>query len=174
MFLIFKTIPLNLELFLWMLGSFLIGYIFSMLYYKNNTNSTTNTNSYINSENSNDNFKPIEEDYTPVIRAKKTIERGGIEIKEPQKLSFKNIGKASEENKNDLTQINGINTIIEQKLNTIGIFTFEQLSKLSEEETRTITDLIQLIPGRIKRDNWKNQAKLLIPKKDDNLNKKEA
>ncbi|MBZ0326254.1 MAG: hypothetical protein K8F54_01500 [Altibacter sp.] len=81
--------------------------------------------------------------------------------KSTPELNFDNFGHATFEEKQDLTQINGIGPYIEQKLNEIGIYTYEQISRLQEEDIRTITELIDFFPGRIERDNWVGQAKSL-------------
>lgn len=155
----FLTIPHSLELFLWMLGSFLIGYLFAMFFYKKDEITETYNNS--------NNFSPTTQniDFEPqelVIRARKTVERGGIEIKEPKKLNFKSIGKATEDEKDDLSKIKGVGPAIEKKLNSIGLFTYKQIANLTDKDMDVVTDLIQFFPGRIKRDNWKEQAKNLL------------
>lgn len=148
-----QTIHL-LELFFWMLGAFLIGYIFSWYYYKNKYQSKLTESTQVISE--------LKDEMQSTIRAKKTVERGGIEIKQPKKLNLKTIGKAKEEDKDDLTKIKGVGGFIETKLNSIGIYTYKQISNLTTEDIDTVTDLIQFFPGRIARDDWKGQAKNLL------------
>ena len=80
-------------------------------------------------------------------------------------LNFDHIGIAHTSNKEDLTRINGIGPYIEQKLNVIGIYNFEQISKLEEADIRVLTELIDFFPGRIERDDWVGQAKLLTRQK---------
>ncbi len=140
--------------FFWMFGSFIIGYIFAWLHYKNNRESKTEDTIY--------NAIHIDTETPTTIRAKKTIERGGIEVKYPKELKFDIIGMGDEKNKDDLTQINGIGDFIEKKLNSIGVYNYEQLSKISKDEIEAITELIEFFPGRILRDNWKDQAKELL------------
>lgn len=81
-------------------------------------------------------------------------------------LIGKKIPKATEAVKDDLKAINGIGPFIEKKLNTVGIFTFDQISEFDDDLIQLITDAIQFFPGRIKRDEWVQQA-------DDLKNKKE-
>jgi len=84
-------------------------------------------------------------------------------IKEKAKdLDFNVIGTASETDKDDLQKINGIGPFIESKLNALGIFKFEQLSKMSDEIVDKVNDAIEFFPGRAKRDNWIGQAKELM------------
>ncbi len=76
------------------------------------------------------------------------------------------IKAATAEDKDDLKLINGIGPFIEQKLNGLGIYTFEQISQFDEELIEQVTDGIQFFPGRIKRDDWVGQAKILMGKKN--------
>lgn len=77
-------------------------------------------------------------------------------------LNFENFGYADEDSKEDLTKINGIGPYIEQRLNEIGIYNYEQISRFKEEDIRVLTDLIDFFPGRIERDNWIGQAEALL------------
>ncbi len=101
------------------------------------------------------------------IRAIKTRDAGGIAVNndeetgEKPKLNFASFGKADASEKDDLKLISGIGPFIEEKLNGIGIFTFDQISKFTREDIETVTELIQFFPGRIERDNWKDQAEKL-------------
>ncbi len=70
--------------------------------------------------------------------------------------------KETAENKSNLKLIAGIGPFIENKLNDIGIYSFEQISQLDEELIGYITDAIQFFPGRIQRDDWVGQAKKLL------------
>ncbi|MCF8714181.1 hypothetical protein JM658_05005 [Joostella atrarenae] len=85
-------------------------------------------------------------------------------IKKPSsnlKLDFNVIGIASEEAKDDLKLIEGIGPFIEKKLNGIGIYKYDQLSKLNDRDIEIVTELIEFFPGRIKRDDWKGKAQKL-------------
>lgn len=161
MFVNFYAISHSLELFLWMLGSFLIGYIFAMLFYSKNASISVDHTQYEMTKNSTD--KRIDDEPQElVIRARKTVDRGGIEIKTPKQLDLQRIGIATAEEKDDLLKIKGVGPSIERKLNEIGIFTFKQIANLNETDIETVTNLIQFFPGRIKRDNWKAQASELL------------
>ena len=75
------------------------------------------------------------------------------------KIDFKRIGEASPTRKDNLQLIKGIGPFIEQKLNAIGIFRIQQLSRLSSEDVQEINDIIELAPGHILQDDWVGQAK---------------
>lgn len=72
------------------------------------------------------------------------------------------IKKETADNKSNLKLIAGIGPFIENKLNDIGIFTFEQITQLDDELIGYITDAIQFFPGRIQRDDWVGQARKLL------------
>jgi hypothetical protein len=63
--------------------------------------------------------------------------------------------------RDDLKLIVGIGPIIERKLNRLGIYTFKQISELTEISSKPIVDAIKFFPGRIKRDKWVQQASRL-------------
>ena len=74
---------------------------------------------------------------------------------------------ASEENKDDLTRIKGIGTFLEKKLNDLGIYTYEQISKLDHHWIERLTAAIEFFPGRIERDDWVGQATRLMSIKEE-------
>ncbi len=63
---------------------------------------------------------------------------------------------------NDLKLITGIGPFIEQKLYELDIKSYLQISKLRENDIDVLNELIQFFPGRIQRDNWVAQAKILL------------
>ncbi|MDC7998280.1 hypothetical protein [Gilvibacter sediminis] len=80
---------------------------------------------------------------------------------EKKELNFDNFGYASASDKDDLTQISGVGPYIEQKLNEIGIYTYDQISRFNWEDIQTVTEMIDFFPGRMERDNWVGQAERL-------------
>lgn len=68
------------------------------------------------------------------------------------------IPAATADQKNDLTKIKGIGSFLEKKLNSLGIYTFEQISRFSPDFIEKVTAAIEFFPGRIERDNWVGQA----------------
>ncbi|MED5485400.1 MAG: putative Ig domain-containing protein, partial [Candidatus Thermoplasmatota archaeon] len=65
-------------------------------------------------------------------------------------------------NKDDLQRTKGIGPFIEEKLNALGIYTFLQVSKMDEELEDQVNVAIEFFPGRVKRDQWVNQAKMFV------------
>ncbi len=62
----------------------------------------------------------------------------------------------------NLQRINGIGPVMEQKLHQIGIFTFGQVSKMTEREYELLDEIISEFPGRARRDDWAGQALTFI------------
>ena len=58
----------------------------------------------------------------------------------------------------DLQRIKGVGPFIEDKLNALGIYTFEQVGNMTAEIEEQVNIAIEFFPGRIKRDKWANQA----------------
>ena len=63
-------------------------------------------------------------------------------------IDFKTLGTADEENKDDLKNIKGIGPFLEQKLNALGIYTYEQISNMTPELEEQVNEAIEFFPGR--------------------------
>ena len=61
----------------------------------------------------------------------------------------------------DLKKISGVGPKMEDKLHQLGIFTFEQVSKMTDTEYDLLDSIIGEFPGRAKRDDWAGQASKL-------------
>ncbi len=80
-----------------------------------------------------------------------------------REINFDRIGVVAEGTpKDDLKRISGIGPFIEEKLNSIGILTFSQISRFTPEDEDKVNDVIEFFPGRIRRDQWVRQAKELL------------
>ena len=60
----------------------------------------------------------------------------------------------------DLKRIKGIGPVIERKLNDLGIYHFHQIAAFNDENIRWIDNNVAF-PGRVNREQWVSQAKLL-------------
>ena len=69
---------------------------------------------------------------------------------------------ASTQQADDLKKINGIGPVMEKTLNQIGIFTFNQVSKMTDKEYDLLDSITGSFPGRAQRDDWAGQAKKFI------------
>ena len=64
--------------------------------------------------------------------------------------------------KDDLQVIKGIGPFIEEKLNALGITTYRQIANMTAKLETQVNEAIEFFPGRVKRDQWVNQAKILL------------
>ena len=107
--------------------------------------------------------EPVAEEKPAAAEGKKSNEEILAEVAAKKALvDFNTIGVASSDKKDDLKIISGIGPFIEEKLNALDIFTFEQISKFTPEISDKVTEAIEFFPGRIQRDDWVSQAKKLV------------
>jgi predicted flap endonuclease-1-like 5' DNA nuclease len=64
--------------------------------------------------------------------------------------------------KDDLQVIKGIGPFIEEKLNALGITTYRQIANMTAKLEDEVNEAIEFFPGRVKRDQWVAQAKILL------------
>jgi predicted flap endonuclease-1-like 5' DNA nuclease len=76
-------------------------------------------------------------------------------------IDFRIIGR-DKGNKDDLQAIKGLDAGLEERLNLIGISTFDQISKLTDELADELNEAIEHFPGRIRRQGWIQQAKVIL------------
>ena len=177
-----------LEIFLLMFGAFLIGYFFARWYYLNKLKSQEAEFEEEKKRLMLENLEHGNSNLPRGIKAVQTRDRKGelinllpeedgdvqkdVDVQEDEEvqinfkidstgLNFDSFGEATEADKDDLKLIGGIGPFIEKKLNGIGIYTFSQISKFTNQDIEDVTNLIKFFPGRIERDNWVKQAKKL-------------
>jgi hypothetical protein len=61
-------------------------------------------------------------------------------------------------NPDDLTMINGIDEFTEKKLNSLGVFTYEQISRFDSGVSKIVNDALELLPGKVEEFAWTKQA----------------
>ncbi len=189
-FLIFQQEYIGI--FLLMLSTFLIGYFSSLLMERNKNKTVIkklkkkintlkqNHNESIRNKKATDIETIFTEIKPKIIKVVEETQKNLVETKSKKviaknirtsfvtytknkpELNFENFGKASESQSDDLTKLNGIGPYIEQRLNEIGIYNFDQISRLTPDDIQKITELIDFFPGRIERDNWVSQAYSLL------------
>ena len=62
----------------------------------------------------------------------------------------------------DLTMINGIDEFMQRRLNSLGIFNYEQISNFDSEISKEINDSLELLPGKIEELAWIQQAVTML------------
>ncbi|MGB0791438.1 MAG: 50S ribosomal protein L21e [Candidatus Thalassarchaeaceae archaeon] len=77
-------------------------------------------------------------------------------------IDFEVLGTANASDKDDLQAIKGVGPFIEEKLNALGIYTYLQISKMKGDLEDQVNEAIEFFPGRVKRDEWVNQAKDML------------
>lgn len=77
-------------------------------------------------------------------------------------IDFGRIGTGNPAQKDDLKKIKGIGEFVEKKLNALGVYHFKQVANFDAKDIEKVNDAIEFFPGRIKRDNWVGQAKMIV------------
>ncbi len=80
---------------------------------------------------------------------------------DPKTALLQAIGTATASDKDDLKKIKGVGPKLEISLNQIGIYTFAQVSKMTDVEYDLLDLLLTASKGRAKRDDWAGQVKSL-------------
>ncbi|MFA6403493.1 MAG: hypothetical protein WCX31_18010 [Salinivirgaceae bacterium] len=75
------------------------------------------------------------------------------------KISYDQLGVAHNHQANNLTLIEGISLWIEEKLNNLEIYTYEQISRLKSADIAIITDILEISANRIENEKWVSQAR---------------
>ncbi|MUU79259.1 NrfD/PsrC family molybdoenzyme membrane anchor subunit [Winogradskyella endarachnes] len=106
--------------------------------------------------------KPVEFKSTAIIADKPKA----LPSNDEEKLNslFEGIGKfdPATQTADDLKIVNGIGPKMEEVLNSIGIYTFLQVSKMTKKEYDLLDSITGSFPGRAERDDWSGQAKNLL------------
>ena len=61
----------------------------------------------------------------------------------------------------NLKKISGVGPVMEQKLHQLGIYTFDQVSRMTKKEYDLLDEIIDTFPGRAEREDWAGQAQKL-------------
>ncbi|MDW5287246.1 50S ribosomal protein L21 [Formosa sp. PL04] len=107
--------------------------------------------------------KEVEISENLVTRAEHRAEDANIEINIDKVLH--SIGTALKADADDLKLINGIGPVYEDKLNELGVYTFEQISKLKAADREELSAIDGITREKIEADEWVKQAKALLKNK---------
>ncbi|PIE14487.1 MAG: NADH-quinone oxidoreductase subunit NuoE [Rhodobacterales bacterium] len=106
--------------------------------------------------------KPADAAAKPAKSAPKTTAKasdtpaGAVKEAQPEVLKAPRKGETAD----DLKLISGVGPKLEQTLNELGIWHFDQVAKWTEAEIAWVDSRLRF-KGRIERDNWIDQAKIL-------------
>ena len=81
------------------------------------------------------------------------------------RIYYDRLGVANKQFANNLTLIKGISPWIEERLNLLDIYTYEQISKLTPKDAEIITEILEIPQDRIEKENWISQADKLTKDK---------
>ena len=76
-------------------------------------------------------------------------------------IKWAQIGKAGDRKSDELTLIKGVDAETQKKLKVLGIRTFDQISKMDNETAEAVNGALGLMPGRVLKMMWADQAKTL-------------
>ncbi len=98
-----------------------------------------------------------------VTRAEHRADDSKMEINLDKLLH--SIGTAAKADADDLKEINGIGPAYEKRLNEVGIYTYEQISKLKAADRDELSALEGITREKIESEEWVKQAKALLKDK---------
>ncbi len=92
-----------------------------------------------------------------------TIEEVGDTSEEKTNSLLDSIGSfdINTQQPDDLKKVKGIGPVMEKTLNQIGIYSFDQVSKMTKKEYDLLDSITGSFPGRAERDDWAGQANKL-------------
>jgi len=148
---------LTLELILWLLLAFFIGCTLGCLFRKIFGGSDDEV---VTAPEAETQAEPESKPKSETMPAAAT----GV-AKRPKGLAGARDGKADK-----LTKISGVGAKLEKTLHSLGYFHFDQIAVWSPDEVQWVDEHLRF-KGRIERDEWLTQAKLLADGKDEEFNK---
>ena len=83
------------------------------------------------------------------------LERVG---KRRDSIDWEKIGEFGGSLSDDLTLINGIDEFTQRKLNALGVFSYEQLSRMDSTNAKKLNDALEMLPGKVIEMDWTKQA----------------
>ena len=83
------------------------------------------------------------------------LERVG---KRRDSIDWNKIGEFGGSSSDDLTLINGIDDFTQKKLNSLGVFSYEQLSRMDSTAAKEVNDALEMLPGKVIEMDWTKQS----------------
>ncbi len=102
--------------------------------------------------------QPVTE--TPAAASVNSLLSAPDELEQPKKEP-RLLASASYGQKDDLKRISGVGPMLEDLLNTHGVFYFWQVADWDASDIEVMDDRLEVFKGRIERDNWVVQAREL-------------
>ena len=128
---------------------FIFGWLFKLFFTKNNIKTDL--------EECLRKYKDMEKENLDLLNKIQKLQLDNKKITDTKsKLAKKTTPKIA---KDDLKKIRGIGTILETRLNKLGVFNVAQIATWTEKDVENFSDKIGPFRGRIMRDKWISQAK---------------
>ena len=93
-----------------------------------------------------------------IEQAKVLTGEGQVAITEDMKPTLLTEPRSGSKRGDDLKRIKGIGKVLERRLKELGIYHYDQIAELSDDQVLWITDYISFPAGRIKGEEWIAQA----------------
>lgn len=100
---------------------------------------------------------PVVEEAAPAAKVETSAVDEAASAAEPLRLSGPRGGKAD-----DLKEIEGIGPALEKLVNSLGFYHFDQIANWSEADVAWVDENMKSFKGRITRDKWVAQAKIIM------------
>ncbi|MFP7570793.1 hypothetical protein [Marivita sp. S2033] len=110
---------------------------------------------------------PAPQAETPVDYDGDGVQEGTSEGKKPETLT-----EARDGGPDNLKEIKGVGPKLEQLLHSMGFYHFDQIANWSAEEEAWVNANLAGFKGRVSRDNWVEQAKILASGGDTDFSKR--
>lgn len=118
-------------------------------------------------KSSGDNFKKHRDEGAPnpapaiLTKAKAEVSEEDLSANAQNLMGTIGVFDKETQTPDNLKLISGIGPKLEQTLNSLGIYSFDQISNMTEKEYNLLDSLLTTFKGRAKRDDWAEQAKNL-------------
>lgn len=96
----------------------------------------------------------------PAARPGPIVERAALEETAPSAARPTFLAAPDRGAPDDLTKIKGVGAKLEKTLNDLGVYYFAQIAAWTDEQVAEVDEHLQF-PGRIERDDWRSQARVL-------------
>lgn len=109
--------------------------------------------------------KKSAENATTVVETVTPVVAETVSSEEKATLDFSNMGTASKEGQDNLEHIKGVAEGYANRLNNVGIYTYEQISKMNDADIEQVAEAIGVSATRIKREKWVYQSSVMHQRK---------
>jgi predicted flap endonuclease-1-like 5' DNA nuclease len=150
---------LLLEIIVYLLIAGLIGFVLGWVLRANKDQKTPNKETSVTSKKTESEKELDKKEKSQATKVEKNVEKQ----KEPKSESetMTTLTEAQKKEKDKLTLIKGIGPVLEEKLDNLGVYHFDQIAAWNKEQQASIG--VQLsFAKKVEREEWVKQAKELM------------